>query len=80
MPFFVLFDFVFVFADTRPIDIVISHDWPSGITDFGDEEALVKKKEHLAEDIKKCRLGNPATMTLLTVSLCRFSSVLHFLV
>uniref|UniRef100_A0A158R4U5 DBR1 domain-containing protein n=1 Tax=Syphacia muris TaxID=451379 RepID=A0A158R4U5_9BILA len=47
------------------IDIMITHDWPSGITEFGDVNALLEVKPHFAEDIKKCSLGNPATMSLL---------------
>lgn len=47
------------------VDIVVSHDWPVGITEHGDESALVKIKPYFAEDIKHKALGNPHTMALL---------------
>nr|CAD2177492.1 unnamed protein product [Meloidogyne enterolobii] len=47
------------------IDICMSHDWPAGITDFGDCNWLLKRKPYFAEDIQFNRLGNPATMNLL---------------
>jgi len=40
----------------------MSHDWPAGITDFGDCNWLLKRKPYFAEDIQFNRLGNPATM------------------
>uniref|UniRef100_A0A914HMD6 Lariat debranching enzyme C-terminal domain-containing protein n=1 Tax=Globodera rostochiensis TaxID=31243 RepID=A0A914HMD6_GLORO len=47
-----------------PLDIFFSHDWPAGITDFGDWETLLRIKPHFAEDVRANRLGNPATMDL----------------
>ncbi|VDM41547.1 unnamed protein product [Toxocara canis] len=47
------------------VDIMVSHDWPAGITDYGDVEDLLKKKPFFKEDIEKNALGNPATMSLL---------------
>ncbi|KHN80109.1 Lariat debranching enzyme [Toxocara canis] len=44
------------------VDIMVSHDWPAGITDYGDVEDLLKKKPFFKEDIEKNALGNPATM------------------
>lgn len=47
------------------MDIVITHDWPCGITDFGDKKRLLRIKPHFTEDVEKNRLGNPASMELL---------------
>uniref|UniRef100_A0A914ZVZ2 Lariat debranching enzyme C-terminal domain-containing protein n=2 Tax=Parascaris univalens TaxID=6257 RepID=A0A914ZVZ2_PARUN len=49
----------------KPIDIMVSHDWPAGITEYGDVDELLKKKPFFREDIEKNALGNPATMSLL---------------
>lgn len=51
-----------------PVDIVVSHDWPSGITDFGDTETLLRLKDRtgqLRSEINSKQLGNPHTMKLL---------------
>lgn len=51
----------------EPVDIVISHDWPNGITDFGDVEKLLKidKTGQLTADIQSGSLGNPMGMEIL---------------
>lgn len=48
-----------------PVDIMISHDWPAGITDYGDVDQLLKLKPYFKEDIQKNTLGNPASLGLL---------------
>ena len=30
----------------RPIDIMMSHDWPNGVVNYGDKEKLLKIKRH----------------------------------
>ncbi|KAL8273922.1 hypothetical protein Esti_002245 [Eimeria stiedai] len=47
------------------VDIMLSHDWPEGIYNFGDKEVLLRSKPHFREDVQKKCLGNPATMALL---------------
>eukprot|EP00758_Cryptobia_borreli_P006264 Tbor_TRINITY_DN5104_c0_g1::TRINITY_DN5104_c0_g1_i1::g.25665::m.25665/K18328/DBR1; lariat debranching enzyme len=47
------------------VDIFISHDWPVGITDYGDVEQLLRVKPFFREDIQKQQLGNPHTLALL---------------
>lgn len=32
---------------TEPIDIFISHDWPTGVTQYGNCNQLIKFKPHL---------------------------------
>ena len=44
--------------NSNKIDIFISHDWPVGVTDFGDTEDLLRKKPYFKEDIEKKELGN----------------------
>ena len=47
------------------VDVFLSHDWPSGITIYGDQGALLKKKRFLARDIAQNSLGSPPCMSLL---------------
>jgi len=52
----------------QPVDIVVSHDWPSGITDHGDTDTLLRLKDktgQLRREIDSKQLGNPHTMKLL---------------
>ncbi|KAG8749857.1 hypothetical protein FRC14_001037 [Serendipita sp. 396] len=50
---------------TPGLGVCISHDWPEGIYNHGDVEALVTKKPFFREDIGKGELGNPHMMELL---------------
>lgn len=47
------------------VDIFVSHDWPVGITGYGDEAKLLRIKPYFREDIQRHALGNPHTMSLL---------------
>jgi lariat debranching enzyme len=47
------------------IDIMLSHDWPTHITMFGDEKKLLQYKKHFKADIEKGVLGSPAAEFLL---------------
>eukprot|EP00760_Papus_ankaliazontas_P004524 PhM_4_TR11936/c0_g1_i1/m.75886/K18328/DBR1; lariat debranching enzyme len=47
------------------LDIVVTHDWPLGVTSHGDLEALLQDKPFFKDDIKANRLGNPLTRDLL---------------
>ncbi|CAI5440009.1 unnamed protein product [Caenorhabditis angaria] len=49
----------------NPIDIMITHDWPGGIADYGDVEHLFRIKKFLKDDIQSGKLGNPAAGKLL---------------
>jgi lariat debranching enzyme len=52
----------------EPVDIVVSHDWPTGITYFGDTETMLRLKDktgQLRSEINSGQLGNPHTMALL---------------
>lgn len=51
-----------------PLDIVMSHDWPAGIHNFGDLPALLKRKPHFREQTEpgaRSVLGSPAHADLL---------------
>ena len=54
---------------TRSIDIMLSHDWPRGITSYGKEPEslpeLLKFKKNLAEDVEDNTLGSPPGMEIL---------------
>jgi len=39
------------------IDVIMSHDWPDGITKFGDEAELLRRKPHYANEIQEGTLG-----------------------
>ncbi|KAJ8751593.1 hypothetical protein K2173_016842 [Erythroxylum novogranatense] len=48
----------------EPIDIFLSHDWPLGITDYGNCEQL-RYKHHFEQEIKEGTLGSRAAAQLL---------------
>ncbi|XP_046836602.1 lariat debranching enzyme [Vespa crabro] len=47
------------------IDIFLSHDWPNGVTKYGNEDKLLKGKPYFKTDIENNTLGSPANMELL---------------
>ena len=53
------------FQISRPIDIVLSHDWPRGIYDHGDTAALLRRKRFLAREVEQGVLGSPGAEELL---------------
>lgn len=48
-----------------PVDICLSHDWPTGIERCGNLNELLRVKKHLAPDISRNALGIPPAMELL---------------
>ena len=50
-----------------PIDILLSHDWPCGISSYGNEKRLLKIKPFFKDDIRTGKLGSPPMMHLLTL-------------
>lgn len=51
-----------------PLDIMISHDWPQGIYNYGDVDTLVRKKQHFKEQVEpgtRTPLGSPSHAELL---------------
>lgn len=43
----------------------MSHDWPNGITDFGDKKELLRYKKHFYDDIRQGKLGSDPLKLLL---------------
>lgn len=50
---------------TDPIDVFLSHDWPSEIYNYGDVKQLLRFKPFFKKDIDSGRLGSPLTKPLL---------------
>ncbi|CAH8362473.1 unnamed protein product [Eruca vesicaria subsp. sativa] len=63
----------------EPLDIFLSHDWPVGITDYGDSKALIQQKPYFQEEIKERTLGSKPAAQLLEKLKPRhwFSAHLH---
>ncbi|EKF28556.1 hypothetical protein MOQ_007694 [Trypanosoma cruzi marinkellei] len=59
------------------IDLFLSHDWPAGITKYGDETQLLRYKPFFEEDIRHGALGNPHTMPLLRAVKPRYWLAAH---
>lgn len=62
-----------------PLDIVVSHDWPQYIYNYGDLRRLLKLKPFFKQDVESGRLGNPLLRQALNQLAPRywFSSHLH---
>ena len=50
---------------TQPVDIMLSHDWPRGIYNFGDKNELLRKKKFLKAEVADGSLGSPPNEHLL---------------
>ncbi|WFD26181.1 lariat debranching enzyme [Malassezia nana] len=46
-------------------DIFLSHDWPNGVEQHGDVQALVRQKPFFRDEISSTTLGSPPLQTLL---------------
>lgn len=49
----------------EPIDIFLSHDWPLGITEYGNWEKLVRQKPFFKEEVQMRTLGSKPAAELL---------------
>ncbi|KAJ3439641.1 lariat debranching enzyme [Anaeramoeba flamelloides] len=61
----------------RNIDIMITHDWPRGVTDHGDVNSLLKKKPFFRKDIETTGLGSPINWELLIKKQPRYYFCAH---
>ena len=67
------------------IDVMLSHDWPRGITDYGNVKQLLRFKKHFQEDIERNELGSQPAMEILETLLptywfaghlhCKFAAI-----
>ena len=49
----------------KPIDIMLSHDWPRGIEQHGNTEALLRKKSFFRQEVEDNNLGSPPNEELM---------------
>ncbi|KAI5959209.1 DBR1 [Candida theae] len=49
----------------RDADVVLSHDWPVGVEQYGNKAKLSKQKPFFTQDINKGQLGSPLNKVLL---------------
>lgn len=52
-------------SDLDPIDIIVSHDWPQGIEQYGDTNSLLRRKPFFREEIAQNCLGSPGNIEIL---------------
>ena len=50
---------------TRPVDIFMSHDWPTNIARYGNMNELFSKKSFLKQEVLDGSLGSPPAAELL---------------
>ena len=61
----------------NPPDVLLSHDWPSGIHNYGDTRGLLRRKKHFQDDIRNDRLGSRPTAEVLNVIKPRYAFAAH---
>lgn len=50
---------------SNKIDIFLSHDWPTGIWEYGNKELLLRIKPYFREEMSNNLMGSPPLMSLL---------------
>lgn len=50
---------------TQPIDIMMSHDWPTEVYNYGNAGQLIRFKPHFRDEIHDNKLGSPPCFELL---------------
>lgn len=50
---------------SQPIDIVMSHDWPTDVYNYGNAGQLIRFKPHFRDEIHDNKLGSPPCFELL---------------
>jgi lariat debranching enzyme len=49
----------------RRLDVMISHDWPQGIEQYGDTAGLLRRKPFFQQEVQDNALGSPPAMQVL---------------
>ncbi|KAJ2957021.1 hypothetical protein NQZ79_g7202 [Umbelopsis isabellina] len=49
----------------QPIDIMLTHDWPRGVEQYGDVQKLLRVKKYFRQEVARNELGSPANEELL---------------
>tara|TARA_B110001452_G_C15236869_1_gene428255 strand:+ start:1468 stop:2790 length:1323 start_codon:yes stop_codon:yes gene_type:complete len=49
----------------QPIDVFLSHDWPTNVGVHGNMQQLISKKRHLGDELRSGSLGSPPNERLL---------------
>lgn len=54
-----------LFMLKEPLDLMLSHDWPTGVVYHGNTQELLKKKPFFEKDVRMNQLGSPINWKLL---------------
>ncbi|XP_023346155.1 lariat debranching enzyme [Eurytemora carolleeae] len=52
---------------SNPPHIMLSHDWPRSVTNYGNTDQLMRFKKHFKDEIEQDKLGSPPTKEVLDV-------------
>lgn len=62
---------------TTPMDIMLSHDWPDQIWEYGNKEQLLRFKPYFREDMENGKMGSGPCWDLLTTLRPRYWYAAH---
>jgi lariat debranching enzyme len=52
-------------STSHPLEVMLSHDWPQGVEQYGDTARLLRQKPHFQDEVARNDLGSPANRQLL---------------
>ena len=63
----------------EPVDVMLSHDWPQDVWEFGDKRSFLRRKPFLKSEIERGEFGSPPLKRLMETLQPRlwFSSHMH---